>query len=275
MREYPRGGLIGKTAHLIRRLTALRIPLYAANASYFIVLAFFPCLLLLLSLLRMTPLDVEALGEMLSGMLPDAFLEGAEELILTTYDASTGTVLGISAVTALWSASRGIYGVLTGLNGIYGVEENRGYLRTRLICSGYTLAFLLVLLLTLALHIFGTKLLTVLGRSSHPFLRFLLSIVDFRFFLLLFLQTAVFTMMFVVLPNQKNTIRDSLPGALLSSCGWLLFSNLFSIYVEHFAGHASIYGSVSALALGMLWLYCCMSIVFYGGALNVLLTKWG
>lgn len=275
MREFPKGGLIGKTVHFVRQLMALRIPVYAANASYFVVLSFFPCLLLLLSLLRLTPLDVEVLGEMLSGILPGAFLEGAEELILTTYDTSAGTVLGLSAVTALWAGGRGIYGVLTGLNGIYGVEENRGYLRTRLICAGYTLAFLLVLLLTLALHVFGTYLLNLLARYTHPFLRFLLNLVDFRFFLLLFLQTTVFTVMFMVLPNRKNTLRGSLPGALLSSCGWLIFSNLFSIYVEHFAGHSNIYGSVSALALGMLWLYSCMSIVFYGGALNVLLENWG
>ena len=40
------------------------------------------------------------------------------------------------------------------------------------------------------------------------------------------------------------------------------------IYVEHFASYANIYGSVYAVALSMLWLYCCISIVFYGGALN-------
>lgn len=274
MREFPKGGLIGKTVRFSRKMAELRIPLYAANASYFIILSFFPSLLLLLSLLRVTPLDVEALGEMLSGILPGAFLEGAEELILTTYDTSDGTLLGVSAVTALWAASRGIYGVLTGLNGIYGVEENRNYIYTRIICAVYTLAFLLMLLMTLALHIFGQKLLALMARFSHPVLRFLLSIIDLRFFLLLFLQTAVFTAMFVVLPNRKNTVRDSLPGALLSSCGWLIFSNLFSIYVEYFTGHSSIYGSVSALAFGMLWLYSCMSIVFYGGALNVLLAKW-
>ena len=47
-----------------------------------------------------------------------------------------------------------------------------------------------------------------------------------------------------------------------------MFSDLFSIYVEHFNRYSLIYGSVYALALGMLWLYCCLSILFYGGALN-------
>lgn len=274
MREFPKGGLVGKSVRLWRSVASLKVPLYAANASFFIVMAVFPALLLLLGILQHTPLEVERLGEMLSGLLPEAFTEGAEELILTTYDSLSGTVLGLSAATTLWSAGRGMYGVLTGLNAIYGVEENRGYLRTRLISMAYTLAFLLVLLMTLMLHVFGTGLLGLLKQASHPFVRFLLAYIDFRFFLLLFLQTMIFSVMFMVLPNGTYRFRDSVPGALLASCGWLLFSNLFSWYVEHFGGIANVYGSVYGLALGMLWLYCCMSIVFYGGVLNVLLRKW-
>lgn len=274
MREFPRGGLIGKAVRLCRKVADLRIPLYAANACYFIVLAVFPALLLLLGLLRYTPLEVERLGEMLAGVLPEALLEGAEELILITYDNTSASTVGLSAVTALWSASRGIFGVLTGLNAIYGASEDRGYFYTRFISVVYTFGFLLVLLLTLGLHVFGTRLLTLLQSATHPLLRFALDVIDLRFFLLLFLQTAIFTAMFTVLPNKPNRLRDSLPGALFASCGWLIFSNLYSVYVEHFAHLSNVYGSVYAVALSMLWLYCCMAIVFYGGALNVFLARW-
>ena len=268
MREFPKGGLIGKTVHMWRSVKELHISLYAANACYFIVLAVFPALLLLLGLLRYTPLEVERLGEMLSGILPEALLESAEELILVTYDNTSAPVLGISAVTTIWSASRGIYGLLTGLNAVYGVREARGYFYTRLLSIAYTFAFLVVLLVTLSLHVFGTRVLTLLQRNSHPFVAFLMELVDFRFFLLLILQTALFTAMFTALPSGSQGVRDSLPGALLASSGWLVFSDLYSIYVEHFAHLSNIYGSVYAVALSMLWLYCCISIVFYGGALN-------
>ncbi len=273
MREFPRGGLIGRAVHVWREVRELRVPLYAANACFFLVLSVFPALLLLLGLLRYTPLEVERLGEMLAGVLPEALLQGAEELILITYDNTSGAALGLSAVTALWSASRGIYGLLTGLNGIYGVEEQRGYFQTRILCVVYTFAFLVVLLLTLGFHVFGTRVLGLLQHSRHPFLRFLAEIIDFRFFLLLFLQTMIFTAMFMALPNGRSRFWDSLPGALLASSGWLVFSDLFSIYVEHFAHLSNVYGSVYAVALSMLWLYCCISIVFYGGVLNRYLTE--
>ena len=90
-----------------------------------------------------------------------------------------------------------------------------------------------------------------------------------RFFLLLFLQSLVFTLMFMVLPNKRRSrFMESLPGGVLSSLGWLVFSDIYSIYVENFSKYSTIYGSVYAIAITMLWLYCCMSILFYGGALN-------
>ena len=273
MREYPKGGLIGKTVHIWRLVQALQIPLYAANACYFIVLAVFPALLLFLGLLQYTTLEVERLTELLYGLLPEALLEGAEELILLTYDSINGTVVGVSAATVIWSASRGIYGVLTGLNAIYGVAENRGYVYTRLISVVYTLTFLLVLLLSLGLHMFGTGLLEVMARNTSSCALFPGKQMDFRVVLLFVLQTGFFVTMFTVLPNRKNTPRESVPGAMLASVGWLVFSRLYSVYVEHFAKLSNVYGSVYAIALSMLWLYCCMSIVFYGGALNVLLQR--
>ena len=274
MRELPKGGLIGKSATLWRAVAELRIPVYAANACYFIVLAVFPALVLLLGVLQYTPLEVERFTEMLSGIFPDALLEGAEELILLTYDKTSASVLGVSAVTLLWSASRGGFGVLTGLNAVYGVAEDRGYFHIRLISVGYTFALILVLLLTLGLHVFGTAMLTLIYRASHPFWKFVWNLVDLRFFVLLFTQTAVFTAMFMALPNRHNRFWDSLPGALFASSGWLIFSDLYSIYVTRFASLQSVYGPVYAVALSMLWLYCCMSIVFYGGALNRFLMRW-
>ena len=258
---------------LWRQIRRLHIPIHAANTGYFLILSVFPALVLLLSLLRYTRLDIHSLLALLDGFLPEALLPDAELLIINTYRNTSTTVVSISAITALWSASRGIYGLLTGLNAIYQVPENRGYLHTRLISVIYTFLFLVVLLLTLVLHVFGTGLLNLLSQSDAPFLRFLMDIVDLRFFLLVLLQTALFTAMFMALPNRKNSMADSLPGAFLASIGWLVFSHLFSLYVERVPSYAAVYGSVYGIALSMLWLYCCISILFYGGVMNRLLME--
>ena len=268
MREFPKGGLIGKAMDIANTVKQMHIPLYAAYAGYFIVLAVFPALVLLLSVLRYTGLEVESLIDLVGDFLPGAMMDSAEGLIYSTYRNSSGAMVGVSAIVALWSASRGIYGLLTGLNAVYGVSENRGYLYTRSISVVYTFVFLLILLLTLVLHVFGSSIIGLMKLVDNPVVIFLTDLIDLRFFLLLFLQSLIFTLMFMTLPNKRNRFLSSLPGGVLSSLGWLVFSDIYSIYVENFNRYSTIYGSVYAVAITMLSLYCCLSILFYGGALN-------
>lgn len=268
MKELPKGGIIAKTIRLVQSVSRLRVSVHAAHACYFIVLAVFPTLLLLLGLLRYTGLSVDNLVDIFRGVIPAALMPSAERLIVNTYRSTTGTVLSISFLTALWSAGRGVYGLLTGLNAIYDVDENRGYFYTRAISVFYTFLFIVVLLLTLVLHVFGASIMQALSVEDSPILWLVAKLIDQRFFVLLGVQTVLFTAVFMVFPNKRNSLRQSLPGAVLSSLGWLVFSDLYTIYVERYAALSNVYGSVYAVALSMLWLYCCVSILFYGGVLN-------
>lgn len=272
MMKFPKGGLLGRAADLAVYMARAQVSVHASYAGYFLILALFPTLMLLLSLLRYTGMSADMLSDALDGVIPAALMPSARRLIRSAYQNASGAVVSVSALAALWSASRGIYGLLTGLNSIYEVREDRGYIYTRLVSMLYTFLFLLMLLLTLVLSVFGTTIVQVLPGTR--LLRFLSEVVDLRFLLLLLLQTALFSAMFVALPNCRNTLRQSLPGAVLASVGWLIFSDLYSVYVEHFSRYANIFGSVYGVALSMLWLYCCICIVFYGGVLNrYLLTR--
>ena len=273
MRKFPKGGLIGRAVDAVLEMKEKQIPLHAAYAGYFMILSAFPALLVLLSVLRYTGIQVENLVDLVGDFLPKALLNMVEGIIYSIYQNTTGTVLGLSALTSLWSASRGIYGLLRGLNAVYDVWEDRGYVYTRLISLVYTFLFGIVLILTLFLHVFGNTILGSLTMVDNPVVIFLMDLVDLRFFFLLILQSLIFTLMFMMLPNVRTRFWDSLPGGELSSLGWLLFSDIFSIFVENFNSYANVYGSVYAVALGMLWLYCCLSILFYGGALNHYLAK--
>lgn len=274
MKKRSGKALVVQAVRIGRTIASLRVGLHAASACYFLVLAVFPALLLVLSALRYTHLEVEQLAELLQGILPQAFLEPARNLILSAYRNSSGATVGISAVITLWSASRGTFGFMNGLNAVYGVREKRNYVYRRLISVLYTFALLVILVLTLAFHVFGTSLTGLIQRLAPGIYSFFSEVINLRFFLLLFLQTVFFTVMFMRLPNQKNSLSGSIPGALMAASGWLIFSDIYSIYVERFARLSNIYGSVYAVALSMLWLYCCISIVFYGGALNRLLDGW-
>lgn len=273
MEKPQKGGLIGRFMSILKDIGDLNVAAHAAGACYFLTLSVFPTMVLLLGLIRYTFFGVAELMEILDGLIPAALLPYVQRLARNTYDNSSTVLLSGSALVALWSASRGVYGLQRGLNAMYNVVETRNILRVRLGSMVYTFLLLIVLILTLVLHVFGTTILSYLPEVNNPVLLLISEIVDFRFFLLLFVQTLFFALMYAKLPNGKRTFRGGLPGALLASSGWLIYSDIFSLYVEFFPYYPSLFGSVYAVALAMLWLYCCISIVFYGGALNRWLSE--
>lgn len=274
MKELPKGGFVGKAVKAGQAIASLNIPLRAGYGAYFLILSAFPALLLVLNSLRYTSLTVADLMAVLENVLPEALTESIQELVMSTYRNSSSAVAGVSLLTLLWSSSKGVYGVLNGLNAVYGVEEDRGYVYTRGISVVYALLFLLVLVLTLVLHVFGNALMDLLYGIDNPVIIFLMDMIDLRGAFLLVVQMLLFTAIYMVLPNRRNGFLASLPGAVFSAVGWTVFSWVYSIYVTHFTRISNIYGSVYSIAISMLWLYCCVSILFYGAALNTLLTRF-
>ncbi|MBR5569450.1 MAG: YihY/virulence factor BrkB family protein [Oscillospiraceae bacterium] len=267
MKRLPDTPAVKKTLSIMDYMSSLRIGINGSSTCYFIVLSLFPFLLLILSLLRYTGLEVEHLTSLLSRILPKTMMPSVERLVVSTYRSSSGTLVSVSAAMALWTASRGVYGILIGLNVVYHVEEDRSLFYTRVVSVLYTFAFLVVLILTLVLNVFGDVIMEHISAEKGP-LWFLDQAINLRFSVMLLLQTLLFTAVYMVFPNKHNRFWESLPGAVLTSLGWLVVSNLFSIYMEYFPNYANIYGSMTAVALGMLWLYMCINIVFYGGVLN-------
>ena len=262
-----------KIAAFVGEIRSLHITTYAGYASYFMILSVFPTLVLVLGILRDTPLQPEDLMDLLEGFLPATLADDAWELLMGAYENSTRTVVSLSALAAVWSAGKGIYGLMKGLNAIYGASEHRGWIRTRLLCAVYLILFLLVLLLTLALHVFGNTLAAFLLYKGGKPAAMAARIGGARYFLLVGIQTLLFTAVFMFLPDRNNRFRDSLPGALFASFGWMTVSGLFGVYVEHFSGYTHIFGPVYTVALSMLWLYICVNTLFSGGVLNRYLMK--
>lgn len=273
MERFWNKGISGQTVNLLRRIRRLQMTAYAGYASYFIILSLFPTLVLILGLLRYTPLEPENLMDLLGGFLPETLRGHAWSLIAAVYANTTRTVVSLSALAAVWSAGKGIYGLVKGLNAIYGASEHRGWIRTRLLCAVYLVFFLLVLLMTLMLHVFGSTLLTFLQHRGGKPARLAAEIMGLRYFLLVGIQTLLFSAVFMFLPDRNNRFWDSLPGALFASLGWMTLSGLFGVYVERFSGYSHLFGPVYTLALAMLWLYLCVNILFFGGFLNCCLLK--
>ena len=271
--KLPQWNIIRIGKNVADYLRPMRISVHGASTSFFLALSAFPGMVILFAMLGYTSFGVEDVLYLLKGVVPEAFMPALERMLNGAYDNTSGTMLSLAILVALWSASRGMWGLMQGMNAVYGVEERRNYFVTRALCIGYTLVFLVVLVLTLVLQVFGNSILDYLHMTTNPVFLFVVNLIDLRLILLLLLQISLFTAMYAVLPNERHDVLKCLPGALLASVGWMIFSQLFSVYVEHFHMYSNIFGSVYAVALALLWLYCCIYIVFLGGALNRYLTE--
>lgn len=246
---------------------------YSAQASFFIVISFFPFLMFLLTLVQYLPITESIMQTTMSSLFPDFINSFIGSIISEIYSKATGTIISVTVITALWSASRGFLSIVRGLNAVYSIRETRNYFVVRAISALYTLVFAAVIILTLGLLVFGNRLYMWIN-TKLPFLNdFALLLISFRTLLGMCILTLFFLALYVVIPNRKSRILNELPGALLSAAGWMLFSYIYSMYIDHMGNYSYMYGSLTAIVLLMLWLYFCMYILFLGAEVNLFLQK--
>lgn len=255
-----------------RKLRDDSVSAFAAQAAFFTILSVFPFFMFLLTLLNYLPFSVTELQDFVLDMFPSVVSTVITDLLAEISVQATGTVLSVSVLAALWSSSKGTLSLVRGINAVYGHKERRNYLRLRAISALYTLVFAVLLILSLVLLVFGNQVYHFI--TSHiPLLgdtAFL--ILSMRPLITMLLLTFFFLLLYMVIPSRRVKFFHALPGAILSAGGWLGFSFLFSFYIDHMGRFSRIYGSLTAVAVCMLWLYFCMYILFIGAEVNMILS---
>lgn len=261
--------LIGKIMGFFDKMARDNVSAFSGQSSYFFVMAIFPFALLLLTLLRFTPISADLLLSFIFSVLPSSFHDFASSLINGLYDNSDIAIVSFSVITAIWSASKGVYSILNGLNKIYEVKKTRNYFLRRIIASIYTLAFMIGIVVTLLILVFGNSLLKLIGKNI-PLLYDIISfIISIRGVYMSVFLSLIFLLLYKLVPNKEYSTIDHLPGAIFSAVGWEIFSFAYSIYVDFYAGQYYIYGSLTTIILLLLWIYVCIYIIFIGAEINV------
>lgn len=265
--------LIIWVTYFTNRMSSANATPYAAYATLFIIISIFPFTMLLLSTLSFLPITEVSLLNMISKVVPATLYSLAKSIINDLYVKSSGTVLSLSAVTAFWSASSGVYGLFNGLNAVYGVKDRRMWIHRRFICIFYTIIFLFIIVGALFLLVFGNSLQLYLIKLLPFMAKFDWMLSMIRNLLMLAIMVIFFTLMYYTFPDLNSDFVEHIPGAVFASLGWILFSYVFSIYINNFGNYSYMYGSLTSIVLAMLWLFICMHIIFIGGMINTLIIE--
>lgn len=243
---------------------------YAAQSAFFMMLSLVPILMLLMTLVRFTPITQANIIEVVYDVFPKT-VSGMIISIIDEVYSQTGTTITLSVLVAFWSAGRGVLALSNGLTTIRGTVETRNYFFLRLRAAFYTVFFLIAIVLTLVLLGFGNSI-SLLVNEYIPVFQYVIDfIIEIRTIVTIFFLIVVSMVMYEFLPNRRGKPLRQLPGAVFTALGWTFASFLFSMYLDIFKGFSNMYGSLTTIVIIMLWMYFCMYVMLLGGELNMLL----
>ncbi len=247
------------------------ISAYAGQICYFLVLSAVPFIILLGWLLQYTPANIETIHYIIEQITPGYVTSYVTEIVDTVYNQSAG-VISVSAVFAIWSASKGVHCIVNALNQVNNLRETRNWFLIRLRAIIFTSLFLLVAIVLMVLLVFGTNAAEMASTYDDAiFAKFISFLLGRRFLIIFVLLVVFFTFMFKFLPNspQNSSVFYQLPGAVGCAASWYVFTFFLSIFVKIFNSF-SWYGSLASLMIITFWLYICLTIMLICAEVNVI-----
>jgi membrane protein len=267
-REIPPQGWMDIMWRAWGEVSEANLFLIAGGVTYAILLALFPGLAALVSLygLVLDASQIEKQVGALSEVLPAETQQLLVEQLHKLVEASSGA-LGIGAtagvVLALWSASRGMSGLITALNIAYEEKERRGFFKLNMLALGLTLAQLVAGIVAIAL----VAVLPAAVQFLNVGTKWLLLLVQWP--LLIVVVMLGLAILYRYAPDrEKPQWRWVSPGAIAATFLWVIASIGFTIYVANFNSYDKTYGSLGGVIVLLTWLYLSALMVLLGAVIN-------
>lgn len=246
---------------------------FSAQAAFFMLLSFFPLVMVLLTMSKYLPFNASDLFSALKNVIPTEFHNFLFQIITEIYEKASTTLFTVTIIGTLWSASKGVMALYNGLNCIYDIDESRNYFIIRFIATIYTIIFCMVIVLCLYLLVFGNTIYTYVCKTFPFTIRIADMVIGLRTTVVVIVLVFFFDMVYCYIPNRKSTLIRELPGALFATIGWIGVSYFISLFFTKFTNFSYMYGSLSSIILVLLWLYFCMQMIFLGAEINRFIYK--
>jgi membrane protein len=253
----------------LTRLWGRDVMLYTGGVSFFIMLAIFPALAILVGLYSLftDPVQAATEGEALSKLIPAGAREIFQNELMRLVNAPHGamsTQSGIALIIGMYAAHRGFKALLAGLSFIHDEDEPRGFV-------GFNLMALVVLIATFAglavisavffsLRVLGTAFeLRPLRGVSWLYSEWTWASAGLTIGLGFIFRYAM--------SRRPVNWRASFLGGAASAMLCLFASWAIAIYVEQIAHLGATYGSIATVVVFLIWLSWNVNAIFFGAAL--------
>ena len=250
---------------------------WAAALTYYSVLAVFPALIVLVSILGLVgesatqPL-IDNLGTVAPGPAKEIFTSAIENL--QGDQGAAGVLFVVGLLGALWSASGYVGAFMRASNAIYDIEEGRPIWKTLPVRVALTLVLLTLLAIsTIAVVLTGgvaEKVGDLVGLESTAVTVWNIA----KWPVLLLVVSFMFALLYWAAPNVKHPgFRWISPGGVLAVVGWLIASGAFALYVSNFGSYNKTYGALGGVVVFLVWLWISNIMVLLGAEFNAELER--
>lgn len=244
----------------------------AGQLTYFVVLSIFPFLILFLNILSFTPITSPEMINAALEYLPNDASSILSGFIEDIVEGSGQGLLSVAAIGGIWTASAGVKPLITAINRAYDMTETRSYFRVKGLSILFTLALLALLLLVILTLVFGE----IIGSQVFNLLNlgdeFVIIWTYIRFIIPIASMVIIFSLLYKYSPCVKDRdeirFKNTVPGGLFATLGWIIASAAFSFYVNNFGNYSVTYGALGGIIVMLVWLYISSMIILLGGEIN-------
>jgi membrane protein len=247
----------------------------AAQLGYFFLLAIFPALLGLTSLMGMLPIQsiLPRLLKYLHKVLPQESVFLVEDYLQHISQGTESGMFPLSLLGALVAASWGMMAIMETLNTVYNVKESRVIWKaagTAILLTTGAAAFVIV---SITLILVGESLSQWIADVVGLSWVFTFWWTIFQWPMTFFFMLLSSSLIYYWAPNTKHAWQWITPGSVLAVSLWIVVSLAFKFYVEILIDYNVVYGSITGVIVLMIWLYLSGLILLIGGELNVVLES--
>ena len=243
---------------------------YAAALAFRVLLALFPFVIFLLTLLG--ALGRTEFFDWLLGQAQTALPAQAASLIEGVINEIRGQprggLLSFSILFALWAASAGMRSLMNALNAAYDVAESRPAWKRYLLSILYTIGLAILLIAVMALMVLGPNVMQWLAGQIGLSQVVATLWTWLRWPVMVLLVLLSFAIMFKAAPNIDQPFRFVTPGSVISVVVWILASLGFSYYVANFGNYGATYGSLGGIVILLLYIFISAAVLLFGAEIN-------
>jgi membrane protein len=256
--------------HAVRGFVDDDMGTYAAALAFHALLALFPFVIFLLTLL-----GALGLSDFFSWLLSQARIAlpaDAYALVAQVIGEIEGQpragLLSLSILFALWAASSGVRSMMNALNVAYDVAETRPVWQRYPLSIVYTIGLAALMIVASGLMLAGPRAVQWLTGQIRLSQAAVALWNGLRWPIVILLLLLAFAVIYKVAPNIDQPFRFVTPGSVVGVAIWIITSLGFSAYVERFGNYGATYGSLGGMVVLLLYFFVSAAVLLFGAEVN-------